>query len=97
MLRRYLGERVTGPALVVIMGDHQPSAETTGQDPSWAVPIHVLSRDPAAIEPFIAAGYTAGMHPQPQARQDPPAGMESFLPTLLERFSTRGGPAAGQP
>jgi hypothetical protein len=86
VLRRYLGERVKGGALVIILGDHQPSAEVTDDSPSHAVPIHVVSRDHALVDRFVTAGYGRGMWPTRGAA--PPTPMEGFLPQLLRLFST---------
>jgi hypothetical protein len=85
VLRRYLGERVAGGALVIILGDHQPSAEVTDDSPSYGVPIHVVSRDHALVDRFVNAGYARGMQPGPAPA---PLPMERFLPQLLRMFST---------
>ena len=72
-------------ALIVVVGDHQPYSGITGQGKSRSVPIHVLSREAAVLEPFRERGYTGGLVPyQPL----PHAGLESFLPALLEDFTT---------
>jgi hypothetical protein len=88
VLRRYVGERVAGGALVIILGDHQPSAEVTGDDPSYAVPIHVVSRDRALIERFASAGYAPGMQPRRGPGAPAPLPMERFLPVFVRLFST---------
>ena len=70
---------------MIVLGDHQPSAEVTNDSPSYGVPIHVISRDRSFIQRFVAAGYVPGM----RARSGhPPPPMESFLPQLLEMFSS---------
>jgi hypothetical protein len=84
VLVRYVTDFAPPRALAIILGDHQPVAEVTGWSPSDAVPVHVLSRDPALVAPFRARGYTEGMRPR---RSGPPAGMETFLPALLADFS----------
>jgi hypothetical protein len=86
MLRRYVGERIADDTLVIILGDHQPSAEVTGDDPSYGVPIHVISRDRSFIDRFLAAGYVPGMRASPQGPA--PTAMERFLPQLLQMFSS---------
>jgi hypothetical protein len=49
------------------------------------VPIHVASRSPELIEPFLRRGYIAGMVPtQPL----PHVGMERFMEEFLADFST---------
>ena len=78
--------RLARDTLVIVLGDHQPVAGVTGNDPSPAVPIHVLSRNLALLDPFLADGYSPGMRPT-QARA--PAPMESFLGDLLARLSQK--------
>jgi hypothetical protein len=57
--------------------------------PLWTVPIHVLSRDPELIAPFLAEGYVYGLDPT----QPPPhLGMETFLAQFLAAFD-RPGPS----
>jgi hypothetical protein len=83
VLERYLTRRVTRDALVIILGDHQPSGAVSGDDPSRAVPVHVITRDPALLERFTGIGYARGMRPTGAGGP----GMERFLPLLLERLS----------
>ena len=74
-------------ALIVVVGDHQPYSGITGQGKARSVPIHVWSREPRLLEPFLRRGYTSGLVP----RQDPPhAGLESFWPAFLQDFSPPG-------
>ncbi len=87
VLRRYIAERVDGDALVILLGDHQPSAEVTNDSPSYGVPIHVISRDRALVQRFITAGYVRGMRPVETGEAPPP--MEGFMPQFLQMFSTR--------
>jgi hypothetical protein len=87
-LAGWLTERISGNGLVVLLGDHQPPAVVGGQSqPPWTVPIHVLSRDPELVAPFLADGYVPGLFPT----QPPPyAGMEMFLARFLAAFDRRG-------
>ena len=85
MLGRYVAVRIAVDGLVIILGDHQPSAEVTGDDPSTDVPIHVISRDRSVVGRFLAAGYAPGRRPAVGARRSTP--MELFLPQLLQMFS----------
>jgi hypothetical protein len=86
VLARYLSQLVTRDTLVLVMGDHQPAASITGQDPSWAVPVHVLSRERGLVELFTSDGdeWTPGMTPSVSAR---PLPMENLLPLLLQQLS----------
>ena len=85
VLRRYLTERIKDDALVIILGDHQPSAEVTGDSPSHGVPIHVLSRDHALVRRFTDAGYVSGMLAHGQRPLRP---MEGLLEDLLRLLSS---------
>ena len=84
VLRRYLVERMQGNALVIVLGDHQPSADITAEGATASVPIHIMSRDRSLVDRFVAAGYTPGILPQ---RSQSARGMESFLFSLIELLS----------
>jgi hypothetical protein len=85
VLKAYLEQYVDDDALIILLGDHQPNVQITGENRLWSVPIHVISRNPDLLEPFRARGYTPGIIP----RQPPPhSGMETFLYDFLEDFST---------
>jgi hypothetical protein len=87
VLRDWLCRRLQGKALVILVGDHQPPPAVNGSKLPWTVPIHILSRDPALVAPFLAAGYVGGMVPS----QSPPhPGMESFLKVFLAAYGRRG-------
>ncbi len=79
---RFLADR---RALIVMVGDHQPYSGITGKGKPRSVPIHVLCRDAAVLEPFLRRGYTLGFLP---AQPLPHAGLETLLPNLLEDFTT---------
>ncbi len=82
VLRSYLTEFVHDGSLVIILGDHQPVSEVTESSPSWSVPIHVISRDPDLVAPFVSRGYTRGMVPGNVSLP-----MEDFLVDFLRDFS----------
>jgi len=86
VIRRYLLQRLTRNTLVIILGDHQPAGSVTGNDPSWAVPVHILSRDPALIDRFVAAGYAGGMTPPANRTVQ---GLEAFFTELVGRLSAQ--------
>ncbi|HEY3665851.1 MAG TPA: sulfatase-like hydrolase/transferase, partial [Polyangiaceae bacterium] len=76
VLKRYLADYIKDDSLVIILGDHQPVAEVNGHSSSHGIPIHVLSRSHALLQPFLARGYTAGMRPH---RTGALPGLERFL------------------
>jgi hypothetical protein len=76
----YVARFVPGDALVIILGDHQPVAEVTRWSHSYAVPVHVISRNRPLVDAFRTRGYATGMHP---ASTTTPRGLETLLPDLL--------------
>ncbi len=79
----YLAKYVNAETLIIIMGDHQPNLQLTGEGEPWSVPVHIISRNPQLLAPFRKRGYTPGLIPN----QPPPhAGMETFLPEFLQDF-----------
>jgi hypothetical protein len=92
VIERYLLQRFNHDALVIILGDHQPAGSVTGDDPSWAVPVHVLSRNRSLVERFRGVGYVDGMTP-PAGR--PVQGMETFFTEIVDRLSgPEGSPSS---
>jgi len=87
VLGGWLTQHLTGDGLVILLGDHQPPAVVGGEFPEWTVPIHVLSRDPDLVAPFISLGYVEGLVPT----QPPPhPTMEKFLSSFLAAFDRSG-------
>jgi hypothetical protein len=85
VLRRYLADYVKDGSLVIILGDHQPVAEVTGDSWEFGVPVHVLSRDPELVRPFLTRGYRRGIRPNFGGYAQ---GLETLLPSLLVDYST---------
>ncbi len=75
--------QVKEPALIIILGDHQPVSLVSGTGASHDVPIHILSRDPSLLEPF--AGWADGLLPDAQS---PVWQMEAMRGHILKAFST---------
>jgi len=84
VLKQYIGRLADRRALFVVLGDHQPPGNVTDNDPSPAVPIHLISRDQSLIDRFAVEGYVAGMNPPPTGAV---AGMDTFLASFLGRLS----------
>jgi hypothetical protein len=87
VMEGYLQNFVHDDTLVIFVGDHQPHQLVTGADNlTWSVPIHIASRNPQMIEPFLRRGYIPGMVPtQPL----PHVGMERFMEEFLADFSSK--------
>ncbi|MCE2542927.1 MAG: sulfatase [Acidobacteria bacterium] len=77
---RYVDDRT----LLIVLGDHQPAPLITGEDATRAVPVHVISGDPALVRPFLGWGFSAGARPD---RSRPAAGMDAFRDWFVGAFS----------
>ena len=82
---RYVDDRT----LLIVLGDHQAAPLIIGEDASRAVPVHVISRDPELVQPFIDWGFRSGALPDPDR---PPLGMDAFRDWFVRAFSK---PATG--
>jgi hypothetical protein len=78
--KRFVDERT----LLIIVGDHQPAPIVTGEGAHRDVPMHVISGDPALLEPFVAWGFSPGMRPDAGA---PVRRMDAFRDFFLRAFS----------
>jgi hypothetical protein len=84
VLVEFLAQMIDDHALIIILGDHQPNLRITGENQPWSVPVHIITRNPDFIGPFIHRGYTPGLIPsQPLPHQD----IASLLWILLEDFN----------
>jgi hypothetical protein len=84
VLAEFCAALIPREALVIILGDHQPNLKITGDGQPWSVPVHVISRRPDFIEPFVQSGYQPGLIPDQPL---PHRGIESLLWDLLKAFS----------
>jgi len=86
VMQGYLEQYVKDDTLVIFVGDHQPHQQVTGSENlTWSVPIHVVSRNPDFVAPFLRRGYVPGMIPEQPL---PHVGMERFMEEFLSDFST---------
>ena len=79
----YFTKYVNNDTLIIIMGDHQPNLQLTGEGQPWSVPVHIISRTPKLLSSFSKRGYTPGLIP---AQPLPHEGMETFLQSFLQDF-----------
>jgi len=84
VLAAYITRLADRRALFIVLGDHQPPGNVSGDDPSPAVPVHLISGDRDLVDSFAADGYSPGMYPPAGGAT---AGMETFLPVFLARAS----------
>ncbi len=80
---RYAAEFTDERTLLILLGDHQPARIITGPDPSPGVPVHVISGDPALLEPFRKRGFVAGAWPESGNTE---TGMERFRTWLHDSY-----------
>ncbi len=85
----YAERYVDARTLLIVIGDHQPAPLITGDDASRAVPVHVISRDPALVQPFLDWGFEAGALPD---TNQPVRGMDTFRDWFVRAFSEPAAP-----
>lgn len=77
---RYVDDRT----LLLVLGDHQPAPIITGQDASRASPVHVITADPALLEPFLEWAFVEGGLPDPNRA---PPRMDAFRDWFVSALS----------
>lgn len=82
-LAAWLREHAPAELLLIVIGDHQPIGAVTGPGASWEVPVHVVGRDPVVLARLQAAGFGAGLQPQPPAIGP----MHALTQILLDAFA----------
>jgi hypothetical protein len=90
----FAARRAGEGALLVVLGDHQPSPVVSGGDFGPDVPVHVIG-PPELMARVAAWGWTPGLAPDPAAAS---LGMEAFRDRFLAAFAApagRGCAAAG--
>ncbi len=89
ILSSYLRRRPSGNFVMIILGDHQPAANVSGEGASWDVPVHIIARSPAILAALQADGFRSGLMPV-----RPTAGpMSELAPWSMSAF----GAAAAKP
>lgn len=74
----------------VMVGDHQPAANVTGEGASWDVPVHIIARDPELLARFVALGFSAGL----QAPRTSIGSMHELTGLMLRAFAGSDGSVA---
>jgi len=87
----YLRLRADRDFVLILVGDHQPSAFLSGEGASWNVPVHVIANRRGVLERLRQHGFTVGLAPQ----HPTVARMDTLLPLLLDAFGN-GYAAASQ-
>lgn len=73
--------------VVVMLGDHQPATIVSGEDAGRDVPIAVVARDRAVLDPVSGWGWTKGLRPAVDA---PVWRMDLFRDRFLAAFAPSG-------
>ncbi len=91
---RWLGGFLQQPeprdTVFVLAGDHQPTANVSGEGASWDVPVHIIARDPALLARLTAAGFRPGLEPP----RPPLGGLHDLTGFLVSAFSREESPVA---
>ena len=66
-LGAYFRQAEPREAIYLLIGDHQPAANITGEDASWDVPVYIVARDGELLTRFIEQGFRPGLEPPRQA------------------------------
>lgn len=69
---RWAERVVDDNTLMIVLGDHQAAPLITGDDTSAAVPVHIISGDPALLAPFIERGFVPGTLPTMEQASNAP-------------------------
>ncbi|WP_342631523.1 sulfatase [Marinobacter alkaliphilus] len=88
----YAARYLTDGTLLFILGDHQPAPLITGDDASRDVIIHVISRNPTLVAPFLNGdlpGFQPGTLPDEHTDGAP---MSRFRAFLLAQFGEPSRP-----
>ena len=62
-LTGYLAQPSVREQVFVVLGDHQPAANVTGEGATWDVPVHIISANPALLQRFVERGFKPGLTP----------------------------------
>ncbi len=73
--------------VLVVLGDHQPSAVVSGASPGRDVPVTVVAHDAAVLQQTATWGWQAGGRPTPDAVTWP---MEAFRDRFFDAFRSEG-------
>jgi hypothetical protein len=82
VLASYLRERPADDLLLVVLGDHQPAANVSGEGAPWDVPVHIISSRPEVLQAMQSHGFREGLTP---TRRDVGT-MNQLAPWLLDAF-----------
>jgi exo-beta-1,3-glucanase (GH17 family)/cellulose synthase/poly-beta-1,6-N-acetylglucosamine synthase-like glycosyltransferase len=79
-LAGYFSQPEPRESVYLMLGDHQPTGTVTGEEPSWDVPVFLVSRDKAILDRFRAIGFSDGLTP----RRRPLGGLHDLTAHVLD-------------
>ena len=85
----FLRQAEARETVFILLGDHQPTANISGEGSSWDVPVHIVSRDPALLKRFTELGFHAGLNPPRKSL----GGMHELTALVLRAFAAPHAPA----
>jgi phosphoglycerol transferase MdoB-like AlkP superfamily enzyme len=83
VLASYLRHRPDEHFVLIVLGDHQPAANVSGEGASWDVPVQIVSDRPDLLASLEQHGFVAGTTPNPRSIGP----MHELGPLLLGAFS----------
>jgi hypothetical protein len=83
VLASYVRYRPDEHFVLIVLGDHQPAANVSGENASWDVPVQVVSDRPEVLAALKMQGFVAGTTPNKRAIGP----MHQLGPVLLEAFT----------
>jgi hypothetical protein len=69
----------------VLLGDHQPTTNISGEGASWDVPVHIVSSDERLLASFEALGFVRGLDPGTRRLGT----MDQLTGVLLDAFGSQ--------
>ncbi|MEQ1580749.1 MAG: sulfatase-like hydrolase/transferase [Steroidobacteraceae bacterium] len=86
-LAGYLRKNTGRDFLLIVLGDHQPAANVSGEDAPWDTPVHVIASNAELLQPLMARGFVSGVTPK-----RPSVGtMSELLPMIAEAMDGKAG------
>lgn len=82
VLTNFLRDHPDDNFVLILLGDHQPAANVSGEGASWDVPVHVIGRQSAIMDSLRTRGFRPGLTPAPGSIGK----MNELTPWLLTAF-----------
>ena len=89
VLARYLRARADESFVLIVIGDHQPAANVSGEGAPWDVPVHIVSKRPDLLASLRMRGFVPGVEPADEAIGP----MHQLGPMLLHVFGSENVPS----